>query len=201
MGYDGRLFAAQPVEGTYLVFRKYLTHVDRFPSSGEMLQYHDTRVGGTVSRTAAQIVGRCPVSGAVVHARSGELLPSLPDESQVVESFLSSHIHKANPRGSGLSRFGDEVVVPDVRILRRSYPYCDGEQEGLLFLCFQADIQQWGFEYIHNEWLMSEFNGGHDPLLNPDTGLVEVETGCYYFAPREQARLSTVLRPLVAGKG
>jgi Dyp-type peroxidase family len=186
------------VPGSYLVFRRYRVFPDRL--AGTTLTVRDDRGDPTRVVAVEQVIGRCRPCGAVLDGATGVHLRAEADERQGAAAFAQSHLRKANPRGSGRTNFGHDVVVPEVRILRRGYPYrvagADGPEEGLLFLAFQADVQDGGFEFIHNEWLLSDFNGAPDPLLAPESGLVEPLTGCYYFIPREQRRLAEILRSL-----
>ncbi|GAA5179009.1 hypothetical protein GCM10023322_07650 [Rugosimonospora acidiphila] len=180
------------LEGTYLVFRRYRLFPQRMR---DPVVVPDDRGEQTRTLTPEQVIGRCRSCGSVLDADTGDHLPRRAGEAQGASALRQSHLRKANPRGRGLTNFGHEVVPPDVRLLRRGYPTSD--PEGLLFLAFQADIQDGGFEFIHNEWLLSDFNGAPDPLLSPEAGLVEPLTGCYYFVPRAQRDLGEVLRTLV----
>lgn len=180
------------ITGTHLVFRRYRVFPERM---ADPVVVPDDRGDPTRVLHPEQVIGRCRSCGSVVDADSGGHLDREPDERQGGRAFAQSHLHKANPRGRGRTNFGHDVVPPDVRMLRRSYPTSD--PEGLLFLAFQADIQFGGFEFIHNEWLLSDFNGAPDPLLSPEAGLVEPLTGCYYFVPQAQREIGDVVRALV----
>ncbi|MER5863177.1 Dyp-type peroxidase [Kitasatospora sp. NPDC002040] len=187
--------------GSYLVFRRYRTFPERL-TAAEPLELPASRGVPARSLTPVEVVGRCPASGLVVDALTRRPLPAEPDERQGARAIPQSHVRQANPRGQGTTNFGHAVRVPDARILRRSYPYVgegpDGTECGLLFMAYQAEIQHSGFEFIHNEWLMSQFNGAPDPLLAPESGLVEPLTGCYYYVPRDQPQLDEVLGELLA---
>lgn len=174
--------------GTYLVFRKYREHLARW-FAAEAGPCEQSGVCQTIRNARERIIGRSCQSHLVIDGQTGEYLPPEFDEAQGARAFDASHIRKANPRGKGKTNFGASVLVKDARILRRGFPFTDislqtGEKtQGLLFLCFQSNIQQRGFEFIHNEWLMSAFMGGRDPLLDPDAGFIEPIDGCYYFIP------------------
>lgn len=59
-----------------------------------------------------------------------------------------AHIRRANPRDGG-----GALGTQRHRILRRSMPYSDGPgQCGLMFICFQADLER-QFEFIQRKWL------------------------------------------------
>ena len=105
-----------------------------------------------------------------------------------------SHVRKSNPRGS--------VVGPKRIIFRRGYLYMSNGQDeqdtsGLLFICFQRDIQN-GFEYIKKNFLNNKnfpiHEAGKDALTDPPNLGNEIDTsgkfsptrvlgGGYYFIP------------------
>jgi len=89
------------------------------------------------------------------------------------------------------SKFGIDATIPE------GIPAFRYER---IVPAFQADIRDGGFEFIHNEWLLSDFNGAPDPLLAPESGLVEPLTGAYYFIPKQQRDVATVFRTLVTSK-
>jgi deferrochelatase/peroxidase EfeB len=153
-------------------------------------------VSGT--RVAAAVVGRDP---------SGIALAIPPDPKVPV----TAHIRRANPRHGGKSD------LP--RILRRSIPYQDNGQPGLMFLCYQASIDH-QFEVILREWCFSALpgdpadsrdallgrtqkqgridlgeltpDGGHTWVDAPDPWILSVG-GAYAFAPSMEtlARFAT----------
>jgi Dyp-type peroxidase family len=191
------------IAGTYLVFRRYRCFPERL-AAGLPVVIADKRGRSTRVLRPDQLVGRCRQTGSVVSEQTGELLRAEADERQGAYAFHQSHLRKANPRGSGFTSFGHPVRVDEARILRRSYTYAlpgpakGNVEHGMLFLAFQSDIQHRGFEFIHNEWLMSDFNGAPDPLLAPEAGLVEPLTGCYYFVPRRQDDIAAELATLLS---
>jgi Dyp-type peroxidase family len=189
--HDGEAGSPAYNGGTYLVFRKYVEHLEYwFADDFRRLDSHGVCHVGIAARERA--IGRSCGDNLVIDSQTGRLLPSEFDESQGLCAFDESHIRQANPRRRGKTNFGADVIVRDARILRRGFPFTercaetDEMTRGLLFLCFQSDIQRRGFEFIHNEWLMSEFMGGKDMLLNPDAGIIEPIDGCYYFVPPVQ---------------
>ncbi len=174
--------------GTYVAFRKYRQHLDRWFDGRFSVQ---DPLGEVFQDEAAReyAVGRSMKDGLVIDRDTREHLGAQPDEAQGIRAFQAAHIRKANPRGRGTNNFGESVVLKDARILRRGFSFCEpepgagGPVSGLLFLCFQSNIDKSGFEFIHNEWLMSGFMGGPDSLLNPHSGVIEPLDGCYYFVP------------------
>ena len=173
---------------TYLVYRKYQINTNRWFNSQFSIQ--DSNGKNLYGSDAHNLViGRDKQNSLVIDKESRVQLQSQFDEKQSVFAFNESHIRQANPRGFGLTNFGAKVKVRDARILRRGFSYFehshDGNEiiEGMFFFCFQSNIQERGFEFIHNEWLMSKFMGNRDHLLDPDTGVIEPLDGCYYFVP------------------
>jgi deferrochelatase/peroxidase EfeB len=58
---------------------------------------------------------------------------------------------------------------------------------GLHFICFQNNIQQTGFEFINNIWLINpDFRRSTDGLMNPVGEIITPLEGAYYFVPPEQ---------------
>lgn len=174
--------------GSYLVYRKYVYHVDRWREPQLTIRDRQGRVlVGDDARTF--VTGRSLQTDLVVDGETGEPVAPEDDEAQAIRAAADSHIRKANPRGRGYTNFGMPITVPDLRILRRGFSFEERGEAGRLvrcgqlFLCFQADIRRRGFEFIHNEWLMSKFQGRRDPLLDPELQLVEPTDGCYYFVP------------------
>jgi Dyp-type peroxidase family len=173
--------------GTYLVFRKYRFDFQRWWSPAfSVTDRHCRYVSGEAAREMT--IGRSATDDRVVENQTGAHLPAARDEAQAVWAPPESHIRQANPRGEGETSFGTPVSVPSARIFRRGSVFGDVlgkpmNEVGYQFVAFQADIRRRGFEFIHNEWLMSEFFGCRDRLLDPDSGLVFPIAGCYYFVP------------------
>jgi Dyp-type peroxidase family len=168
--------------GTYLVFRKYRINLGRWFNP----EFHvsDCRRHIVGDKARELILGRSATDQQVVDYQTGKHWEPQFDHEEALHAWQCSHIRKANPRSVGFTSFNDPVTLPAKRILRRSFEYREETEAGLLFLCFQNDIQRNGFEFIHNEWLMSHFMGRRDPLLDPESQLVEPIDGCYYFVPR-----------------
>lgn len=97
---------------------------------------------------------------------------------------MHAHVRKANPRGTTpLTSLKDESAR---RIARRAIPYgkphpdigCDPAQyelqeagpRGLLFMCFQSNIED-HFEFIQRVWIdNNDFPSGTIPFFQTDTG-------------------------------
>ncbi len=82
---------------------------------------------------------------------------------------FGSHVRRSNPRDSMTPGSEEQLsIVNRHRILRRGRFYRDGDKEGLLFVCANADIER-QFEFIQQTWsLAAHFHGlkGEvDPIL------------------------------------
>lgn len=185
---DGKAGSREYDGGTYLVYRKYIKNTGAWWSP----DYFVRDENGVVRRgdeARGLTMGRNLRSQRVIDAIGGGEREHEVDSAEARYAPSFSHIRQANPRGAATSAFGDPIVPRDVRILRRSCPFEEIDAtgrsvQGLLFMCFQADIQEYGFEFINNQWLHATgFLGRADPLLDPSARLVEPVDGCYYFVP------------------
>jgi deferrochelatase/peroxidase EfeB len=186
--------------GTYLVQRKYIEHLDRwFSPDFEVRDFQGRSFKGNEARQHA--IGRDRDSGRVISRTSDKLLDEEPDSTQANLGYDESHVTKA--RGGITAPFmgpfpplepGQTNVfnTQDIRIRRRGTNFSEVDPTtgrvtyGLHFICFQNNIQQTGFEFINNIWLMNPlFRRSKDGLFNPDAGVIEPVEGCYYFVPAE----------------
>jgi Dyp-type peroxidase family len=173
--------------GTYLVFRKYIENLPHWFSNSFRITDKDGKsYYGNVARERA--MGRSTREDLVIDRDTGEHLAIQFDSEEGCRAYNESHIRHANPRRYGITQFGDPVVLQDVRILRRGFSFTEsginGTKHGLLFICFQSNIQERGFEFINNQWLMAGgFMGCKDKFLDPASGIVEPIDGCYYYIP------------------
>lgn len=118
--------------------------------------------------------------------RPGEVHPpdrfpaAQPDAAGLLCPF-AAHVRKANPRDQD-TEIGDAFDTATRRILRRGIPFGpplpadaagpDGVPRGLLFLCYQASIEQ-QFEVLMGNWINAPSTprpGGHDPILGQAAG-------------------------------
>jgi Dyp-type peroxidase family len=206
---------------SFMVVRKLRQHVDRFTA------FVRDHAGPDLERQKwlkAKIVGRWP-NGAPLVER-----PDHPGEDDLDASELialnafryggdrdgmrcpvGAHIRRANPR-DGLGWQGR--LTKRHRIVRRGMPYGpppadpavdDGEERGLMFVCFQASIAR-QFEVVQGRWLNDgdAFGLGDDRdflvglgssagkmtvpgdppgLLRPQPDFVTTRGGDYFFAP------------------
>ena len=83
----------------------------------------------------------------------------------------TSHRLKSSYRDAG----GEEV-----EILRRSFPYDEGGEAGLIFICFVADLLQ--FEQVKGQ-MVSEHTGGERVGKDAIEDFYTTVSGGYYFAP------------------
>jgi len=186
--------------GTYLVHRKYVEDLDKWSADEFTITDNFGRTWhGEEARNRA--LGRDRKSGRVVCGSSGRLLEKEYDSSEAHLAPLDSHILQV--RGGNPAPFkapfpplkpGETSVfhIQDVRIRRRGGNWRTLDPEtgeptyGLHFISFQNNIQQTGFEFIQNIWLLNPlFRLNHDHLLDPDKGIAEPVAGGYYFVPPE----------------
>ena len=177
-------------DGSFLVFWRLRQHVAVFRRAmrdqAEKLSAELTR-----EQLAAKLMGRWP-SGELVDERIQPADPQLPKARAPVPTAdefrgdavgarfpLCAHIRRANPR--------DLNELNKHRLLRRGIPYGepladgllvdDGQDRGLLFLAYQASIEE-QFDFIVEQWLDggdANFPGGRDAILgDPDKGDVTV---------------------------
>jgi deferrochelatase/peroxidase EfeB len=184
--------------GTYLVHRKYRENLA--PWFNDKFQAENT-YGETFHGCEARLhaVGRDKETGKVISRMCGGLLEREVDSAEVNLGYNESHVLKA--RGGVVAPFagpfpplkpGESNVfnTQDIRIRRRGANFCEVDPKtghvdhGLHFVCFQNNIQQTGFEFINNIWLLNPlFRRSKDGLFNPDSGIIEPLEGAYYFVP------------------
>ena len=184
--------------GTYLVHRKYIENLDKWTSDDFTITDNFGRTyTGDEARNRA--IGRDRETGRTIRSSDGELMQHEYDAQDAHLAPLDSHILMS--RGGNPAPFGgpfpplpkgqvNSFNIQDVRIRRRGGNWRDVDPTtgkatyGLHFCCFQNNIQQTGFEFINNVWLLNplfRLNGDH--LLDPAKGIGEPIGGCYYFVP------------------
>lgn len=169
--------------GTFIVIRQLEQNVNAFngfiaganvppPPNRELL--------------AAQLVGRWRSGAALVlhDQQGGYTQRELEAENDFAyhredrHGFtcpIGAHIRRANPRdslaaGLGISPEEAQLLVDQHRILRRGRVYEDGGQEGLMFVCLNANIER-QFEFIQNSWLLNAEFGGLTGETDPIIGV------------------------------
>jgi len=187
--------------GTYLVYRKYLENLDKwFSDDFQVTDFYGNTFKGEAARFHA--IGRNPHSGKAISRMSNKELQSEPDHTEINLSYNEAHALKA--RGGTTAPFmGPFPPVPvghshafntqDIRIRRRGIAFSELNEQtgkvdyGLHFICFQNNIQQTGFEFINNIWLINpDFRRSTDGLMNPVGNIITPLEGAYFFVPPEQ---------------
>ncbi|HEV7585769.1 MAG TPA: hypothetical protein VGO14_08330 [Solirubrobacteraceae bacterium] len=200
--------------GTFMVWRKLEQHKDRLE---EFLEEAEQRPRDR-ERLAAKIVGRWKDGTSLVvepyqdPPPDSTQPPAMPknefdygSDEHGIACPVGAHVRRANPR-VGL-KYGTERTKRH-RIIRRGMPYRVADEEGLVFVCFNASITR-QFELIQGHWLMDgdafglgddqDFLLGHEPggkmtipgdrrrparfLRRPDLPFVTVHGGYYLFMP------------------
>ena len=187
--------------GTYLVYRKYLENLDKwFADDFQVTDFYGNIYKGDEARLHA--IGRDPKSGKAISRMSNKQLNEEPDHTEINLSYNEAHALKA--RGGVTAPFmgpfppvavGHSNVfnTQDIRIRRRGIafsemnPQTGGVDYGLHFICFQNNIQQTGFEFINNIWLINpDFRRSTDGLMNPVGEIITPLEGSYWFVPPVQ---------------
>jgi deferrochelatase/peroxidase EfeB len=184
--------------GTYMVHRKYIENLDKWndPDFSITDNYGKVHTGEEARNRA---IGRDRETGKIIRGSDGATLEPEHDAAEVNLAPLDSHVLQS--RGGYPAPFkgpfpplkdGDENAfhIQDIRIRRRGGNWREIDPKtgkttyGLHFVCFQNNIQQTGFEFINNIWLLNpHFRLNHDHLLDPEKGIGEPISGCYYFVP------------------
>ena len=126
-----------------------------------------------------------------------------------------AHIRKVNPRDAELinnhgQTYGNQLKEFNIRIARRSIPYIersphsDEIKEGLLFLCYQADIAS-QFQIIQQEWSNRQhfpnLEAGIDPLTGKLPNQVLSSTWNLHWNDSEKETVKIDFQDLVKFKG
>jgi Dyp-type peroxidase family len=203
-------YPGQPIEvrddprydgGTYLAYRKYVEDLDKWHSDDfQVTDFYGNTFKGEEARRHA--IGRNPHNSKAISRMSNKELEYEPDHTEINLGYNEAHALKA--RGGTTAPFmGPFPPVPvghshafntqDIRIRRRGIAFTELNRQtgnvdyGLLFICFQNNIQQTGFEFINNIWLINpDFRRSTDGLMNPVGNIITPIEGAYYFVPPEQ---------------
>jgi Dyp-type peroxidase family len=234
---DGGLPAAPAApfdcNGTFMVYRKLRQDTAAFR---RFIAEQGAKYPGGPEKLAAKIVGRWP-DGTPLSVSPDGPDPSVASDPARINDFsyaddaeglrcpLGAHIRRTNPRD--MKEFFDGRLTNRHRIIRRGRSYGpplppgvvedDGEDRGLVFICFQASIAR-QFEVIQSQWvddgdpfglgpdkdfLIGEPNGdggkmtiqGRPPhFLRPQPRFVTMRGGEYLYRPS-----MTALRMLADG--
>jgi deferrochelatase/peroxidase EfeB len=186
---------------TYMVYRKYRENLDAwFSDDFQVTDFYGNVYKGDEARLHA--IGRSPNTGKAISRASHQELNDELDHTEINLSFNEAHALKA--RGGATAPFmgpfppvavgkSNAFNTQDIRIRRRGLAFAQtnpqtGEVDyGLHFICFQNNIQQTGFEFINNIWLINpDFRRSTDGLMNPVGKIITPLAGCYYFVPPQQ---------------
>ena len=182
--------------GSYLVYRKLAQNFEAFEARVHALA---AALGIPADLAGAMVVGRfkdgTPVVSANTASPGSEVLNAFNYDMDEAGSRcpFHAHIRKVNPRGGSPLPLEEER---DRRILRRGIPYGPpmpgvvnptepnpdpAAPRGLLFMCFQRDINR-QFEFIQRTWVDNVIfpNGagtkedtGDDPLIGQHAGVAQ----------------------------
>lgn len=182
-------YPALLTNGSYLVVRKLGQDVAGFR---ERITEAARLTGTDPEYVAAKVMGRwrdgTPVAQSPGRGSSQEEF-TYDDDPAGDRCPIGAHVRRANPRGSLLF---DGRLEHRHRLLRRGMPYGppmpgfedgsgsgswepvdDGQERGLLFACYQADIEA-QFEFVQSQWLGdgNVFGLGYDrdPIVGHPTG-------------------------------
>ena len=191
--------------GTFMVLRKLHQHVEGFEALRDRIAAED--LNGDKELAAAKLAGRWPDgTPLILRPHSSPEDPPLAqprrndfrygDDPLGYACPVGAHIRRANPRDS---LPGGEVRTRRHRIVRRGMPYADGDDRGLVFVCFNASIAR-QFEVV-NGWLRDggPFGLGRDadPLTGDNTGAASGKVTFQGDVPV----LAKVPEPLVWARG
>ena len=201
--------------GSYLVVRKLEQNVKQFNASVNALA---ATINVSEELAGAYTIGRfkdgslvCEAATANQHVGNNFNFAADPEASRCP---FHAHIRKANPRGDSVRAIGvSDEEERGHRIVRRAWSYGSSRREdepetgsGLLFLCFQASIEN-QFNFIQTRWANAanfvRVGTGPDPLIGQPQGKqqwplhwgqsekrgfdfnlwVQFKGGDYFFAP------------------
>ena len=206
---DPRLSRDFGRNGSYLVFRKLHQHVDRFNEYLKSAAGDDSHAQHLL---AAKMVGRWKDGTPLA------LSPQGPNESlsrgndfayhdidpDGVHCPMGSHIRRTNPRDAlttkTLTPAGAERLVRQHRIIRRGRPYSSADGDGLLFLCFNANIQR-QFEFVQHSWVNNPKLAGLYDEVDPILGTQPREGGNFTVPGDVVAKRHTALPSFVDTRG
>jgi deferrochelatase/peroxidase EfeB len=186
--------------GTYLAYRKYSENLDLwFSDDFEITDFYGKTYKGAEARLHA--IGKNPHSSKAINRASHKELEAEPDHTEINLSYNEAHALKA--RGGQTAPFmgpfppvavghSNAFNTQDIRLRRRGIAYNElnpatGKIDyGLQFICFQNNIQQTGFEFVNNIWLINpDFRRSTDGLMNPVGKIITPLEGAYFFVPPE----------------
>ncbi|MFS4438325.1 cytochrome P450 [Paracoccaceae bacterium GXU_MW_L88] len=196
--------------GAYLVIRELWQHADAFhgycKTQAARLNAKHARRDITQDWVAAKIVGRWQNGSSLLRhpykpgdERDNDFRFGNEDP-QGLRCPLGAHIRRANPRDSlGVDRDAQVGLSNRHRILRVGRNYQRGEEEGLMFMCLNADLER-QFEFIQQTWMNnSGFHGvknEHDPLVANNSAENQ-----YVIPTRQGGMVLNGFKPFVTTRG
>jgi Dyp-type peroxidase family len=144
--------------GTFMVWRKLEQRVTAMSDFFEQAAHGD---GERRRWLEAKVIGRWRDGTSLIDAPYAQPPARVPDgrpgnefdygsDASGSRCPLGAHVRRANPRTS--LKWGTERTRRH-RIIRRGMPYEDGDERGLIFVCFNASITR-QFELIQGKWMM-----------------------------------------------
>lgn len=217
-GPDRRDFARN---GSFLVVRQLQQHVEDFHAfcaeAAGTLAAHRPDIGADADWVGAKIVGRWKDGTTLIrnpHRKANQPVDNDfsygEEDPQGLACPLGAHVRRANPRDSlDTDRATQLALANRHRILRVGRPYTDGKEQGLVFMCLNADIER-QFEFVQQTWVAAgSFHGlraEKDPLIGQNHGgtftvptigggvaigglkpFVRTRGGGYFFLPSRRA--------------
>jgi Dyp-type peroxidase family len=205
---------ADPVgrNGTYMVWRKLREDVALFRRT--IRNAHQYYTDGDEAKLMAKVVGRWQNGAPLVTAPDAPPVgfdPSAPGTNDFRYAGdpdgnscpLGAHIRRSNPRDA--LGFDGKLSFRH-RIIRRGMPYGpelppgvmedDGQERGLVFVCFNASISR-QFESIQRQWL----NDGNSFHLGEDTDFLLGGTSAKMTIEGEQPFFLAPQGPFVTMQG
>ena len=186
--------------GSFLVVRQMIQHVDRFESfcaetaAGLGAEVLDGRPA--TEWVGAKMFGRWKDGASLVRnpvrrdAEPAERRRDVADNAfhyeredpQGLACPLGAHARRSNPRDSlGRNPQAQIELAKRHRLLRISRAFDRGNEKGILFMCLNADIER-QFEFVQQTWVMNPsfqtLHGEQDPIVgNPSVdGVFTVPT-------------------------
>jgi Dyp-type peroxidase family len=163
--------------GSFLVIRQLQQDTKKFQ---DYCDAQAKNLGSNAEFVAAKMVGRWPNGSSLAknpytpgssdgRGEENEFLFADTDP-QGIQCPFGSHVRRANPRDSLNIESPEELSVSNRhRLLRRGRPYRKGKnEEGTLFMCFNADIER-QFEFVQSTWLCASAFHGLNEELDPLT--------------------------------
>jgi Dyp-type peroxidase family len=160
--------------GSYLVLRQLEQDVEGFE------KFVRANADADPDEFAARLVGRKKSGEPLVEAQGENDFGYYAEDRHGFRCPIGSHIRRVNPRDAfadpsmGISPEEAQRIVNRHRLIRRGrlYGECGPNargKRGLLFLCFNANLQR-QFEFVQQHWINGSKFGGLDDEVDPIAG-------------------------------